>query len=158
MKAYYFSNNDQTLAYGDGRKIIVGETHAVDCEPILCGQGLHASKEPFDALQYAKGKYLYKVELSGRIVEGDNKVVATHRKYIKCIDAEDLLRYFARQQALSVVHLWDAPDVVVEYLTSGGESLRVAAWVAAWDAAWAAAWDAARVEFNELVYKEFNKQ
>ena len=83
MKAYYFSNNERTLDYGDGREIKVGETHTVDCKPILCQQGLHASKEPFDALKYAKGNYIYEVELAGEIVEGDDKVVATSRTYIK---------------------------------------------------------------------------
>jgi hypothetical protein len=138
MKAYYFSNEQRKLAYDDGREIKVGETHTVDCKPILCQQGLHASKEPFDALQYASGSYLYEVELAGEIVEGDNKVVATSRTYVKEIDATELMRLFARQQALSVIHLWDAPDVVKEYLETGDEDLRAAAREAAWEAAWAA--------------------
>jgi hypothetical protein len=62
-------------------------------------------------------------------------------------DITDLLWQFARQQALLVINLWDAPDLVRQYLETGNESLRAAARAAAWDAAqaaaWAAAWDAA---------------
>ena len=43
---------------------------------------------------------------------------------------------------MSVIHLWDAPDVVRQYLETGDESLRdaaqAAAQVAVWDAAQAA--------------------
>lgn len=52
------------------------------------------------------------------------------------------VRQFARWCALSVIHLWDAPQVVEDYLTSGDERLRAAAaWAA--DRA-AAAWAADR--------------
>ncbi|SDQ43124.1 hypothetical protein SAMN05216569_1098 [Pseudoxanthomonas sp. CF125] len=114
----------------------------------LCSSGLHASTHPFDALQYAPGNTLCLVELGGEIKTGDDKVVATRRKIIKRIDAEPLMREFARWSALQVIELWDAPDVVRQYLTTGDESLRDAAWdaarAAARDAAGAAAWDAAR--------------
>ena len=61
-------------------------------------------------------------------------------------------RLFARWCALGVIHLWPAPQVVRDYLSGGGESLRAAAGTAAWDAARDAAgaaardaaWDAAR--------------
>ena len=67
------------------------------------------------------------------------------------------LRTFARECALDVVYLWDAPEVVLRYLTTGEEreeaydaakdAARGAAWgahAAARDAAWAAATYAAR--------------
>jgi len=52
---------------------------------------------------------------------------------------------------LDVIHLWDAPAVVREYLETGDESKRDAAWAAARDAAWGAAlaavvWDLASPE------------
>jgi len=58
---------------------------------------------------------------------------------------------FARWCSLRVVHLWDCPDVVMQYLETGDEELRDAAWNAAWDAwdataaaaAHSAAWNAA---------------
>ena len=50
---------------------------------------------------------------------------------------------FARWCSLRVVHLWDCPDVVKQYLETGDEELRDAAWYAAWNAADAAAHSAA---------------
>ena len=58
------------------------------------------------------------------------------------------MRRFAADQALSVAHLWDMPQIVREYLTTLDESKRNAAWDAARSAAWSAArnarnaWDA----------------
>ncbi len=51
------------------------------------------------------------------------------------MDCEEVLRLFARQCALEVVSLWDAPDVVRRYLETGEESLRNAARCAAWSVA-----------------------
>jgi hypothetical protein len=44
---------------------------------------------------------------------------------------EETLREFARWCALQVVHLWDAPEIVIEYLQTGDEELMVAAAYAA---------------------------
>lgn len=70
------------------------------------------------------------VEVRGDIQYHDpDKVVARERKIIKSINAEKLLRDFARWNAKQVIHLWaDAPKVVLDYLKTEGESLRVAAW------------------------------
>ena len=131
---------------------------------ILCEEGLHWSREPFDALQYAPGAMLCLVEVGGEIVEkkGDDKGISSRRKIIARMDATELLRYFARMQALSVIHLNEdlcGNETVVDYLMIGDESLRAAAWAAAWAAAGAAAWaaarDAARQHFNDLVYECF---
>ena len=147
MKAWHFANKNSTLNYCDGRKIIVGETHTISTEERglrLCRWGLHGSKRLIDALQYAPGPMLYRVELGGEIIKGDDKAVATERTYLWGISAEHLLRDFARRCALDVVHLWGAPGVVVKYLKTGDESIRDAALDAARDAAWDAALDAAR--------------
>jgi hypothetical protein len=164
---WHFSTG--TLGYGDGRKIVIGETHTVDTTThslTLCKWGLHASEWIIDALKYAPGPMVYRVRLHGEILRGDDKACATHRTYIAGIDATGILRDFARKCALGVIHLWDAPDIVRQYLETGDESLRAAArdaasaaasdaawgaaWAAArdaaWDAAWTAAWDAARAE------------
>jgi hypothetical protein len=111
---------------------------------IMCERGLHASVHPFDALKYAPGNTLCLVDLDGEIIQGDDKCVATRRIIRHRIDAETLLRAFARSCALDVIGLWDAPDLVKTYLSTGDESIRAVAWTAAWDAAWTAARDAAR--------------
>jgi hypothetical protein len=88
-------------------------------------------------------------EPAGEFRQDTDKVVGTRRRIVKRIDATDLLRSFARECALSVVHLWDAPPVVVEYLKTGDPTLREAAAATAWAAgaagaaaAGSAAWSA----------------
>jgi hypothetical protein len=143
VQAWHFVNG--TLR--DGRPIPAdGEVLRYTGPLVMCESGLHASREPFDALQYAPGATLCLVNCSGEIVEGDDKLICTERTIIARMDATDLLRYFARMQALSVIHLWDTEpkDVLLDFLMTGDESLRAAAWAAAWDAARDAAWAAAR--------------
>ena len=138
----------------------------------MCESGLHASLDPFDALQYAPGAILCMVEVDGEIIKDTDKLVCSRRKIIKRVNLAETLRYFARMQALSVVYLWDAPDVVLDYLMTGDENIRAAARAAVMDAAWAAAmdaaraaamdaaraaaWDAARNKFSLLVAEAFN--
>ena len=134
MLAWHFSAADKKLGNGDGRLIVKGLTLKVDCEPVLCSIGLHASVKALDALKYAPGHYLWRVKLGGTIVRGDDKCVATERTALWGFDATNMLRHFARLCALDVVHLWDCPDVVKRFLESGDENLREAARDATWAA------------------------
>jgi len=121
----------------------------------LCKSGLHASEQALDSLRYAPGPIVCRVECSGEIVRGDDKLVCTQRRVLWQRDATAVLRKFARLCALDVAHLWDAPQIVREYLETGDESKRAvassaasaaamaAAWSVASSAAWAAAWAAA---------------
>lgn len=115
---------------------------------IMCERGLHASVDPFDALQYAPGNTLCRVTLDGDILADTDKHVATRRLIHTRRDMKSTLRAFSRRCALDVIHLWDAPLIVKEYLETGDESKQypagAAAWYAAWYAAWAAAGAAAR--------------
>jgi hypothetical protein len=85
------------------------------------------------------------VDIDGDIVEQSDKLCATKRRIVARFDATDLLRADARASALSVIHLWKAPDVVKRYLETGDESIRVKARAAAYayDGARAVAVDAA---------------
>ena len=129
----------------DGRPVPVDGEWLVHEGPLaLCESGLHASEHPFDALTHAAGSTLCEVEIDGELLRDTNKLVATRRRIIRRIDATPLLLDFSRWCALQVVHLWDAPLVVREYLETGRQEIRDAAWDAAWAAARDAAWDAAR--------------
>jgi hypothetical protein len=162
MRAWHFVGDtlrDGSPVPADGVKLIhTGEV-------IPCQSGLHASEHPFDALQFAPGPVLCLVECGGIIKPHGNpvdKIACSERTIIARMDATPLLRYFARSQALSVVHLWDAPQVVLDYLM-GDDAARAAAWAAAWaatgDAAWAAAgaaaWAAAGEDFAAIVHDAF---
>ena len=150
---------------------------------LMCRSGYHGSSNPFDALKYAPGPVLCRCEYRGEIVWDTDKFVAQERRIIDRADVTELLVYFARMQAISVVHLWDAPDLVLDWLMTGDKNLRAAAQDAARgdargdardaarDAALAAAQDAAqdaalavvqdaargaaRDDFTDLVYERF---
>jgi hypothetical protein len=182
IRAWHFVGRtlrDGTLVPPDGVKLVY--PGHIKC----CVSGYHASRDPFDALQYAPGTTLCLVDCSGEIIEQRDKLVASERKIIARMDATDLLYLFARKQALSVVHLWNPPKVVLDYLNTGDISLRArardaardaawdaardavwdaagdAAWAAAWaaagDAAWAAAGDAARDAAWAAARQQFNE-
>ena len=125
----------------------------------LCNRGYHGSKQPFDALMYAPGNTLCYCEYKGATVLDTDKFVAEQRRIVMRMDATDMLRYFARMQAVSVAHLWNPTDIVIDYLMTDNASLRAAAHDAACAAARAAASDAAcaaaRDDFNTLVYECF---
>lgn len=160
---YHFTGD--TLRNGEPLPKI-GEWLEFKGEVVPCQSGLHMSEHPFDALKYAPGNLLHHVILGGEMVSHcDDNVIdkwcGSRRKILATINAEKMLRDFTRWNALNVIHLWKAPDIVKKYLETGDESLRAAARDAAWAAAWAAARDAAikksRDKFLEMVEAEFDK-
>jgi hypothetical protein len=147
--AWHFVNNtlrDGTPIPADG----VTLKHKGPLE--LCASGFHASVRLIDALNHAPGNTLCRVECGGTIKHDNDKLVCLERTILWRIDATDLIRQFARQCALDVVHLWDAPDLVRQYLTTGDEKLMYAASDAASDAAWDSAWDAQNERLEKLAY------
>lgn len=120
--------------------------HEGKCE--ICRAGLHASRRLLDAINFAREPMLCRVECMEIEDEQPDKLVCRARRIVARFDATDLLRKASRKFALDVAHLWDAPDVVLQFLRSGDESLedvvRDAAWGAARDAAWGATEDAAQ--------------
>ena len=184
---------DSTIAYhfvgstlGDGRPVPENNFKLVHEGPVrICNSGLHASLSAFDAMFYAPGNVLCKVQCSGIVKRHDDKFVCRERTILQRFDATELMDSFARECALSVMHLWDAPEIVIKYLKTGDPKLkdasraaaRAAAMSAAWDAAWyaarVAAWDAAwdaaraasrdatkekdRIRFDGLVEQKFKE-
>lgn len=93
----------------------IGHTLVFPRKPIMCEQGLHFSLHPFDALQYAPGPFLHRVHIGGIVKYGKDKGVCTERTILASVDATDMLRKFACDEALSVLPD-NAPDVVGRYL------------------------------------------
>ena len=146
MKGWHFLKENKKLGYGDNRVVQAGKTCRVpkDRPLVLCSYGVHASKRIIDALQYAPGPIICRVELKGEILHDSDKSVAYERHVIGMIDGADILHKFGRLCALDVIHLWKAPEIVIRYLKTGNKSIRAAAEDAAWAAVWVAARDAAR--------------
>ena len=98
---------------------------------VMCASGLHAGLTPFDALQYAPEPTLCLVDCDSGFLRDSDKIVCRRRRIVVRMDTTEMLWHFARMQALSVVHLWEAPDVMLDYLMTGKESIRHAARAAA---------------------------
>jgi hypothetical protein len=144
MKAWHFAQEDMRLGFDDGRKIRNGRTLTYKGELKMCKSGLHASKRIIDALRYARGPMICRVELGGEILHDTDKSVASERTCLWYIDGTELLYRFARMCALDVIHLWDAPD--------GDKSIRIAAYSAAGFASWSASRAAARATAWSAAY------
>jgi hypothetical protein len=149
IQAWHFTGD--TLR--DKRPIpAVGEWLEHEGEIRICKTGLHASVKLYDALGFAPGNMLHRVTCDGVEGEEADKIVCRRRRVDWSMNAEPVLRAFSRRCALDVAHLWDMPEIVREYLETGNEELRAAAWNAVMDAAraaaraaaWDAAWNAAR--------------
>lgn len=118
MRAYWFSRKDGTTDH-QVTPAEIGRTDTVDGEIIPCERGLHASPNPFDALQYACGPVLWEVEIADDSTphgEPVDKYASSTRKYLRKADLTLVCRKFAAQQAFSVSHFWDAKEIVLAYL------------------------------------------
>lgn len=157
FNGYHFTSD--TLR--DGRTVpAIGETLVHDGDIEICSTGLHFSRTAWQAFQYAPGNILHRVMCEGIADEHEgDKAVCRKRTIVASIDVESLLREFGRKCALDVINLWDAPQVVIDYLNTGDENLRAAARDAAGDAerdaARAAARDAQAKLFDTMVDEAF---
>ena len=154
----------------DGRPLPqAGDTLTHDGVMEPCVSGLHASERAIDALGYALGAMVARIELRGEMLPHGNppdKVVARERHYLTgYVDATRVLHEFAcdcATQALERERVagrepdprsWRAVEVKRAWLDGKATdaeltAARAAAWVAAWDAARAAARDAQNTDLE----------
>lgn len=102
----------------DGRPVPPdGEWLRHDGEVVMCASGLHASARIIDAIGYAPAGTVCRVALAGKIKRDTDKMVGSRRVILWRLEqSDDVFRAFARKAALSVIHLWDAPEIVRRYL------------------------------------------
>ena len=93
---WHFASADLRLRHGDEREIRVGETLTVELPIELCERGLHASVRPLDALNYASGPIACRVRLSGQVIAGEDKAVATERTVLGMVDGRHVFSAFIR--------------------------------------------------------------
>jgi len=156
MKAYHFTSS--TLR--NGKPIPPIGEWLIHPEMIIpCQSGLHASPTPFDALKYAPGFLLHKVELGGTIFTQGNpvdKFVAEKRKIISTIDTTEICLNFACDCALDVSSFWNPPEIVLSYLRTRDKSIaNAAAANAAAAAAYAAYANAAAADAAYAAYAAY---
>ena len=104
------------LKYGDDRAVIVGKRLAAKGELELCSNGLHACINPLDCFDYLPGgaMMLCRVELSGKIVEGSDKLCARYRTVKAMIPALPFLIDFAAWCAEQAIQTVQAQGIAVD--------------------------------------------
>lgn len=157
VQAWHFIRENRRLRWGHHGVVKPGKLLKVAGPPILCERGLHASRRLIDALRYAPGPVVCRVELSGEILEDSDKLVATERRVIWMADATHTLHSFACWCAENALALTSVkPDersvaaIKTKRLWLQGKAtdkelaaVRAAARAVAWAAVRAVAWDAA---------------
>ena len=93
--AWYFLPDDRKLRYAPYTPVEPGQVLRVEGPLELCRRGLHASIRPLDALRYAPGSIVCRVEMGGDILHGDDKLCASERKTLWVADATNALHEFA---------------------------------------------------------------
>ena len=172
MLGWHFLREDRRLQYPPHTLVEVGQTLTVEPPLKLCTCGLHLSERAIDALNYAPGPIVCRVEGSGEILVGDDKAAATKRTVLWMVDATNTLHEFAcwcAEQALlrereagrepdprswaaiETKRRWLRGEATDKELAAARDAAwaaaraaaRAAAWYAAWASAWASAWYAA---------------
>ncbi len=92
---WHWLHNNGCLRYAPYSKVEVGQTLTAKGPLKLCENGMHASRRALDALQYAPGPIICRVELSGELLEGIDILCARRRKVLAMSDATRVLHEFA---------------------------------------------------------------
>lgn len=156
--AWHFLTEGRVPDMGTRREpLYVGHLWREKGPPVLCDHGLHASESILDALDYAPGPVVCRVEVSGTIVRGADKLVGTCRKILGMGDIETLLHEWACDVAEEACRRADVLDersleaIACKRRWLRGESTdeelataRATAWATAWATARATAGDAVR--------------
>ena len=98
--AWHFLPADVCLANKRRKvKVEIGKVYRVKGSVVPCENGLHGSIRLRDALGYAPGPILCRVEHSGTIVEQSDKLASSARKVLFLADCSTLLHHFACDEA-----------------------------------------------------------
>ena len=168
--AWHFLPEDGRLRYGPRTKVAIGETLSADGPIMICNNGMHASVRAIDALTYAPGPVICRVEVWGELASQEYKIAGRHRLCLAKADATNVLHEFAclcAERALRTAKVedriywetietkrkWLRGEATDDQLSAARSAARSAAWSAAESAAesaaWSAAWLAAESAQNE---------
>lgn len=99
LLAWHFLQNDSRLRFMHNGRINLavysGQTLKVNGKLKLGAYGLHASIQLLDALNYNPGLMLCRVEMSGKIIQGNDLVCAEERKVLWKFNCANVLHLFA---------------------------------------------------------------
>ena len=153
---WHFLPADRRLRWGSREVVEAGQTYRAEGPLALCANGMHASTRALDALIYAPGPVVCRVELLGERLDGGDKSCARERRVLWIADATAGLHAFACAVAMDALHLteargarvdprsWVAIETKRRWLRGEATDAELhAAWSAAWSAE-SAAWSAAQ--------------
>ena len=155
---WHFLPADRRLR-GSREVVEAGRTYRAEGPLVMCRNGMHASTRALDALSYAPGPVVSRVELLGERLDASDKSCARERPVLWIADAATVLHEFACAVAMDALHLteargagvdpcsWAAIETKRRWLRGEAtdaelRAARSAAWSAAWSAARSAAWSA----------------
>lgn len=157
MLAWHFLSEDKRLGYGDGRLVEVGQTLKCKGKPALCKNGMHGSVRLIDALRYANGPIVCRVEIEGNVIENTDKLCGRRRTVLWMLDATNILHEFAcacvedrlsevaypderSLKAIAAKRAWLRGEITDKELDAARSD--------AWDASWATKLDVARAAYR----------
>jgi hypothetical protein len=145
IKAWHFVADNRRMNHQPEMEITPGYIYSEHGPVKICKSGLHGSRKVIDALRYAPGSYLCRVDMWSEVKEDKDKLVARHRHVIAAKDVSSELRLWAcwcvRQQwhllhderskkALETAERFARGKATRQQL----DAARAATWDAAWDA------------------------
>ena len=113
---WHFLSADRRLRWGSRSREVVeaGQTYRAEGPLALCANGMHASTRELDALIYAPGPVVCRVELLGERLDGGDKSCARERRVLWIADATAGLHAFACAVAMDALHLTEARGARVD--------------------------------------------
>ena len=160
VRAWHFLTDDGRMQFGDREQVWPLTTYTISTAGRrlrLCEWGLHGSERALDALSYAPGSRVCRVELSGEILRDTDKLCATERRVLWMGDATSALHEFSAWAADWILDRLEAKGYKIDSRSRAAPAAKrtwlrgeisdkqlAAAWAAAGDAAWAATGHAAR--------------
>jgi len=171
MYAYHFLNENRKLQFEPHTLVEPGQKLEATQHPLsLCEYGLHASKTVLNALEYAPGPILCRVQLSGKILHDTDKSCAEYRRCIWMFKTTQVLHEFAcwcAEQALTTAKVtidrsWNAIKVKRLWLQglATDKELKTAHSAAhsaaSHSASYSAAWSARRSDQKTQLLKMIN--
>ena len=89
----------------DGQPLKVGKTYKYEGELEMCAKGYHASVDIVDALYYAPGFQVSRVECSGDMKKQSDKLVCRNRKVLWTLDAKAIILKWSIRVATDAVKM-----------------------------------------------------
>ena len=157
--AWHFTNG---MKLRDGQPLVVGKLYKHAGKLVMCESGYHASKDIRDALSYAPGFTVSRVECSGEVIEDTYKLVCTQRKALWSFDAKKVVLAWSMRVATDAVktvkkiYRDEAWNRWADLWISGKDRSADAASYAA-DAASYAAYAAAHAEARAAAKKKYSR-